>query len=857
MRHYKLEITLLSAASAGSGEGWAGVIDSDVVFDRYGLPHIPGRRIKGVLRDMAEDVVNAYQLSTAGASAALQSTDVSALFGGQGQDHAAPLAVGNAYLQDQHTIIPWLKWAQENMPEIATPDRVLSTFTHVRAQTAIANLGEVKWLDPQAKTEELADGVADDGSLRLTRVLNADYTFVGDLTIDGDAEKHRHLLALAAQATRALGGKRNRGLGEVRCRLLEAASGENVIPAARAYLQKILTAPAPNENSAVESAAPEKKNPPAAANDGEPESATREQLNYVIRLKAPVLITGSVGDENMALSEDYLSGTSLLGFFANLYLKTTRLDKPAHEDENFKSWFLSNDLRFLNGYKMIEEKQGDDIIPRRTLPIPKSIQFKKTAEKTGSEEPLEKIFRLPAENKAPDADRNQEEETKAREGYCLLTGRVFEKVSIGVFEQATVEKHHHFHHQRTDQVLGRSDAGEIFNYEHLNAGQEFMAAITGNGAALKKFEQWLVAKIFAGGNRILTGRLGRSKNTQYGLVELDFSIAGEPAEVHAPDQFDALDKNDPQITLTLLSHAILLNEYGQAAVEEKWLLQALAAALTKNGAPIAAAELEIENRFVRAAGVENYVAVWKARKPSVFALEMGSCFLIRIKGHFGETKSQQLKTVLRMVEREGIGIRRNEGFGRVAINWQQKREKLNNMTKERNDARKELLKKNAPGGDLPAPVKKIFAAALQDYCEQTVRKLAVKKLEEFPATLSGSQIGRLQRFAETARDETRFKELLKALAKPAREGLEKNRSSQTTLLEFLESDHLVTENGELYKALIKAAAKHQTFFATAGYDPLANDKKAEWFKIYMTTFFAMMSKKAKSAKKEGQTHEQN
>jgi hypothetical protein len=88
--------------------------------------------------------------------------------------------------------------------------------------------------------------------------------------------------------------------------------------------------------------------------------------------------------------------------------------------------------------------------------------------------------------------------------------------------------------------------------------------------------------------------------------------------------------------------------------------------------------------------------------------------------------------------------------------------------------------------------------------------------------------------------------------------LEKIKSSQTTLLEFLESDHIDTEKGELYKHLgkVKVAEKHQTFFAAASYDPLANDKKAGWFNLYMTTFFAMMSKKAKSAKKENTRHEQ-
>jgi len=47
---YLLEIKLLSATCPGSGEGWAGIVDTDIITDSSGLPFIPGRRIKGILR---------------------------------------------------------------------------------------------------------------------------------------------------------------------------------------------------------------------------------------------------------------------------------------------------------------------------------------------------------------------------------------------------------------------------------------------------------------------------------------------------------------------------------------------------------------------------------------------------------------------------------------------------------------------------------------------------------------------------------------------------------------------------------------------------------------------------------------
>jgi len=227
--HYKLEIELLSAVNPGSGAGWAGVIDSDVVFDAAGLPYIPGRRLRGIAREMAVEVVTALRAADAVAVAvgngsnnaftltltltpttpAPAATAIEHLFGKAGQDHSAPLAIANAELENAGAVRAWLQWAQQTTPHLAAPDRIISTLTHVRQQTAIAG-----------------NGVAQEHSLRTTRVLNAGLKFVSALELAD--EKYLPLLALALQVTRSLGGKRNRGLGKIRCRLLDAQTGEDV-----------------------------------------------------------------------------------------------------------------------------------------------------------------------------------------------------------------------------------------------------------------------------------------------------------------------------------------------------------------------------------------------------------------------------------------------------------------------------------------------------------------------------------------------------------------------------------------------------------------------------------------------------
>ena len=53
---FKLKLTLLSDACPGSGQAYGGLVDIDVNFDKFGLPYIPGKRIKGLFKERARDL---------------------------------------------------------------------------------------------------------------------------------------------------------------------------------------------------------------------------------------------------------------------------------------------------------------------------------------------------------------------------------------------------------------------------------------------------------------------------------------------------------------------------------------------------------------------------------------------------------------------------------------------------------------------------------------------------------------------------------------------------------------------------------------------------------------------------------
>ena len=108
-----LEITLKSDLCMGSGYSYAGIIDSDVCYDSCGIPYIPGKRLKGCLRETAENIL--YSL--------IMKEDIEKIFGITGNDKACSLTIGNAYIENYQKIQEELSYMKEQYSEsIQTQD---------------------------------------------------------------------------------------------------------------------------------------------------------------------------------------------------------------------------------------------------------------------------------------------------------------------------------------------------------------------------------------------------------------------------------------------------------------------------------------------------------------------------------------------------------------------------------------------------------------------------------------------------------------------------------------------------------------------------------------------------------------
>jgi len=217
MRALTIKIALKSDALIGSGEGFGAVIDTDIVFDRVGIPYIPARRIKGCLRDSAREICVMFESAGIDSFLDLRKEEktengykiVNDVFGRAGQEKPSPVFFSRLTIEDYDANKKWLEYLLYEYKELVSAQSVLSAFTAIRQQTAIK------------------DGVAKEHSLRTARVIQKGVKFEGEIQVDDDNAVE--LLSLACLNLKNIGTKRNRGFGEVLCELFEGDMEHTVI----------------------------------------------------------------------------------------------------------------------------------------------------------------------------------------------------------------------------------------------------------------------------------------------------------------------------------------------------------------------------------------------------------------------------------------------------------------------------------------------------------------------------------------------------------------------------------------------------------------------------------------------------
>ena len=212
-----IRLTLESDLCVASGESGGNSVDSDICIDPYGLPYIPARRIKGCLRDAAEELLKmGYQKA--------DKDKIRDLFGDPyGKEGAFTLMDGTLEGIDE---------IRDRLRKIRTEKGAL-TLKRAAHPVTIENLFSEVYGSTKMK-----DGVKVDNTLRFTRVLRQydplkeneeklSFTFPVFLN-DKNLEE---LLSACCKALRHIGLNRNRGLGDVRAEYCSGNSLDEEKPA--------------------------------------------------------------------------------------------------------------------------------------------------------------------------------------------------------------------------------------------------------------------------------------------------------------------------------------------------------------------------------------------------------------------------------------------------------------------------------------------------------------------------------------------------------------------------------------------------------------------------------------------------
>lgn len=355
-----------------------------------------------------------------------------------------------------------------------------------------------------------------------------------------------------------------------------------------------------------------------------------KQISVHIRTLAPVVLSAMSNATVMTESHSYFSGSIVRGIVASWYIKMRGLGEQAEEDETFLSLFF-NKLRFVAAYPM---EDGT-----RSFVLPFSLQKRKDGRE---------ILDL----------MNQD----GKAGYKSFKGFAVEGKD-GI-RPVTVRKTINLHMSRSDvqnkdgkeRLAGRSMAGGIYNYEAIDAGQDFKGAIYGAEKELRTLLEGLDGSTWQ-------CHAGRSRFTQYGRCRIELGPVEDVPE-------EAIEPQDNAISMSFDTPYLPENPYASPLQNIRESLSAgmKDMALRMQDENFDAMQFSVvdapQRFFAKEEGVENFVGIWGMKRPREHGLAAGTIFQLKKKDS-AWTESE--KKLLQNVFYDGIGLRSEEGFGQLRV----------------------------------------------------------------------------------------------------------------------------------------------------------------------------------------------
>lgn len=341
------------------------------------------------------------------------------------------------------------------------------------------------------------------------------------------------------------------------------------------------------------------------------------QLKFSLETLSPVVLSAMSNSTIMTKTHDEISGSIIRGVLASKYVDEKNLGKNAYKDEDFKNLFYGG-LKFLPA--------NPEIFEKRTFVLPLSLQ----RGKKGTDDA----------NKVQDilTEENPAKGFKSFRGLGFVDGEKISKVEVN--------KNIFMHMSRSsesERLSGKSEDGNIYNYESLDAEQKFSGVIIGGKDELEKLNLE---------KNSLSAYIGRSRFTQYGRCLLTFDTIEE-------------------IELPKVGEKIYLRLETPLVPSEDFFIGAekiLSAEVVENLNDLCGKKIfELGQVFASNIEIENFVVPWGMKRPRITALAAGTVFELKTLENLSDS---DLKILGEKIF-SGFGMRTEEGFGQARL-WESK-----------------------------------------------------------------------------------------------------------------------------------------------------------------------------------------
>lgn len=446
------------------------------------------------------------------------------------------------------------------------------------------------------------------------------------------------LLVAAARNVRQLGRSRRRGLGECLFRLKEVKG----IPAAEIadwqdwFLQRFKERWLEGEPAKPEEEEGQKSKWTLGEQIVPDYAGEPKRFRLILRLDEPLIIARRAPAGQQFEARESIPGTAVLGTLANKAAQRNNLHDPKVYAQ-FVALFVRGDVMFPTLYPADESE--DDIYP--SIPAPLGLL---TCD----------VLPFQGQSKGHGLHLGIEGHQKCSHDGCpgkLRPVRDFLSLSDDPPYTYSLSRSSELH-IAVDEDTGRAKKGHLYGYTMLDAGQYFVGELT-----CANEETWKQLKRLTGivEGQPLPWRLGKARGRGYGKVTAWLEpINDEKSDwIQLPLSERVKDPSQP-ISLTLLTDTIVQNAWGQQAIsfDEDWL-----------EAMLGLGPIKILDAYVRSRVVDGFNSHLGLPRWRDVALVAGSVVWFTLREPPDDWAERMEK-----LERYGIGLRRNEGFGRIAFN---------------------------------------------------------------------------------------------------------------------------------------------------------------------------------------------